>query len=66
MIYNDSFGELVFDVNLFSPDGRELYRSNMSKKVSLDDKSFLSLARGLSNALAEGMVEVKNSVVKYI
>jgi hypothetical protein len=66
MIYNDSFGELVFDVNLFSPDGRELYRSTMSKKVSLDDKSFLSLARGLSNALAEGMVEVKNSVVKYI
>jgi len=63
---NDSFGELVFDVNLFSPDGRELYRGTISKKVSLDDKTFLSLARGLSNAIAEGIVEVKNSVVKYI
>ncbi len=63
---NDSFGELVFDVNLFSPDGRDLYRSSMSKKVALDDKSFLSLARGLSAALAEGIVEVTNSVVKYI
>jgi len=63
---NDSFGELVFDVNLFSPDGRELYRSIMSKKVGLDDKNFLSLARGLSDALAEGIAEVTNNVVKYI
>ncbi len=63
---NDSFGELVFDVSLFSPDGKELYRSTISKKVNLDDKSFLSLAKGLSNALAEGIEEVKDSVVESI
>ena len=63
---NDFFGEVVFDVNLFSPDGRELYRSAMSRKVGLDDKSFLSLAKGLSAALAEGIAVVKNSVVNFI
>jgi len=62
----DSFGELLFDVNLFSPDGKEIYHSTISKSVKLDDKSFLSLAKGLSNALAEGIVEVENSTIKSI
>lgn len=56
---NDSFADLVFDVNLVSPDGMELYRSTVSKKVKLDERSFLSLARGLSSALSEGIGEVR-------
>ncbi|MEW6417782.1 MAG: ABC-type transport auxiliary lipoprotein family protein [Nitrospirota bacterium] len=62
----DSFGELVFDVSLLSPDGRELYRNTISKKINLDDKSFLSLARGLSDAIAEGIKEVEDSTIKSI
>lgn len=57
-----SFGELVFDANLISPDNRELYSGTISKKVKLDDKSFLGLARGLSSALEEGMAEIKTSI----
>jgi len=63
---NDSFGELLFDVNLFSPDGRELYIGTISKKVKLDDRGFLSLAKGLSSALTEGIGEVRNSIVIQI
>lgn len=59
---NDSFADLVFDVNLVSPDGMELYRSTVSKKVKLDERSFLSLARGLSGALSEGIGEVRKVV----
>jgi len=63
---SDSFGELLFDVNLFSPDGRELYIGTISKKVKLDDRGFLSLAKGLSSALTEGIGEVRNSIVIQI
>src|SRR4030043_270678 len=63
---SDSFGELLFDVNLFSPDGRELYSGNISNKVKLDDRGFLSLAKGLSSALTEGIGEVRNSIVIQI
>jgi uncharacterized lipoprotein YmbA len=62
----DSFGELVMDVDLLSPDARELYRSSISKRVRLDDQSFLSLARGLSSALAEGISEVRSNIVQSI
>jgi uncharacterized lipoprotein YmbA len=63
---NDSFGEFVCDVSLFSPDGSKLYHSNVSKRVKLDDRSFLSLAKGLSSALNDGIGEIKNSVIKFI
>ena len=62
----DSFGELVMDVDLLSPDARELYRSSISKRVRLDDQSFLSLAKGLSNALAEGISEVRGNIIQSI
>lgn len=63
---NDSFADLVFDVNLVSPDGMELYRSTVSKKVKLDERSFLSLARGLSGALTEGIGEVRKNIIIQI
>jgi len=62
----DSFGELVMDVDLLSPDARELYRGSISKRVRLDDQGFLSLAKGLSSALAEGISEVRSNIVQSL
>ena len=59
---NDSFGDLFFDVQLSSPDGKELYHQTISKHVKLDDETFLSLAKGLSAALSESIEEVSESI----
>jgi hypothetical protein len=59
---SDSFGELVFDVNFFSPDGREIYQNTISKNSKLEDKTLSSLAKGLSSALAEGVEELRSSI----
>jgi uncharacterized lipoprotein YmbA len=59
---NDSFGELIFDVQLLSPDGKELYQNSISKRTKLEGRSFLSLSKGLSGALAEGVVEVRDNI----
>jgi hypothetical protein len=62
----DSFGELLMDVDLLSPDAKELYRGSISKRVRLDDQSFLSLAKGLSSALTEGISEVRGNIVQSL
>jgi ABC-type uncharacterized transport system auxiliary subunit len=62
----DSFGELIMDVVLFSPDMKVLYQDNIIKKVKLDDRDFLSLAKGLSIALTELIAEVRNNIVQSI
>ena len=62
----DSFGELIMDVDLLSPDARELYRGSISKRERLDDQGFLTLAKGLSSALAEGISEVRGSVIQSL
>lgn len=59
---NSPFGELVFDAKLSSPDSRQIFSVIISKKVKLDDKTFLSLAKGLSVALAEGIEEMKKDI----
>lgn len=56
------YGELLFDASLITPDNREIYRDTISKRVKLDDRSFLSLAQGLSTALAGGVDEVKRGI----
>ncbi len=58
-----AFGELSFDAELFSPNGSEQYRGTIDKIIKLDDKNYLSLAKGLSSALSEGGEEVKKQVV---
>jgi len=60
---SDSYAELLYDVKLFSPDIVDLYHVTISKKVKLDDKSFLSLAKGLSSAMSDGIKEVTDSIV---
>ena len=59
---NDSFGEVVLDVQFLSPDGKELYQNSISKRTKLEDRTFLSLAKGLSDAVAEGVEEVKDNI----
>lgn len=59
---NDSFGELAIDVQLLSHDGKVRYQQTISKRIKLEDRSFLSLAKGLSGALAEGVEEVRDNI----
>jgi len=63
---NDSFGDLFFDVQLSSPDGKELYHETISKHVKLNDETFLSLAKGLSSALSESIEEVSKIITERL
>lgn len=59
---NDSFAELALDVQLLSHDGKVLYQHTISKRIKMEDGSFLSLAKALSRALAEGVEEVRDNI----
>lgn len=61
-----SFGLLVFEAKLLSPAGRELYSDTVSKKVRLEEKSFLALAKGLSEALSDGISDIKTGTGKAV
>lgn len=61
-----SFAEVAFDVSLVSPEGKNLYRGSITKRVKLDDRSFLSLAKGLSSGLGESVAEVKSDIEKSL
>lgn len=61
-----SYAELAFDVRLISPEGKELYQTAVSKTSKLGDRTFLSLAKGLSSALTEGAEEVRNNLEKAL
>jgi uncharacterized lipoprotein YmbA len=63
---NDSFSELVLDVSFISPEGKELYQNSISKRTKLEDRSFLSLAKVLSGALAEGVEEVRDNIDRFL
>lgn len=63
---NSALGQIIFDSEFYAPDGKELYHGTISKKIKLEDKTPLSLAKGLSTALAEGIEEVKGSIVKTL
>ncbi len=57
-----SYAEIALDVSLVSPEGTTLYQSSITKKIRLEDRSFLSLAKGLSSALGEGTEEVRGGI----
>ncbi len=61
-----SFAEVAFEVSLLTPEGKNLYQNSVTKKVKLVDRSFLSLAKGLSSALGEGTEEVTGSIAKAL
>ena len=61
-----SFAEIACDVSLLSPAGELLYRNSFVRKRQLADRSFLSLAKGLSSALEDVASEVREAVTKKI
>ncbi len=63
---DDSFGELDFGIVFLSPEGGILYSGSFSKEGKLDDKSFLSLAKFLSEALSQGLEEARAAIIKSI
>jgi uncharacterized lipoprotein YmbA len=59
---NDSYGELDYDIKVYSPESKELYRVTVLKKFKLGNSTFLCLAEGLSSALSESIKEVTGSL----
>ena len=55
---DDSYAELAFDAELYSPEGKELYHIQKQKKVQLDTNDPAGVAKGLSSALNESVKEV--------
>jgi ABC-type uncharacterized transport system auxiliary subunit len=60
---NDSYGELMFDCALYSSDEVRIFGSSIYKKTKLEDKTNLSLAKGLSKALDQAIKEAIEAVM---
>jgi ABC-type uncharacterized transport system auxiliary subunit len=60
---NNAFGELALDAKLLSPDNEEINRIAISKRVKLQDSSFLSLAKGLSQTVNDTVQEIKEALL---
>jgi len=60
------YGEISLEAEFISPDNRKLFTSTIDKKVKLDDRTFLSLAKGLSGALSEAVAEVRTGIIKAL
>jgi len=57
-----SFGEVDFDVNVLSPEGKEIYRKAISKKTAMQGKDNLDLAVSMSAALSEAVDEAMTGI----
>jgi len=62
----DYFGDILFDVKLLSPEGGEIYRETVSRHVMLEDRTFLSLAKGLSAALSDSVQELTGRITAQL
>lgn len=63
---SESFGAMMFGAKLFSPEGKVVYQETISKHIRLEDRTFLSLAVGMSRALSESMEEVREGIIKSV
>jgi len=61
-----SFGDLALEAKLLSPEDEELNRTTIAKRVRLEDKSFLNLAKGLSSAVNDSVREIRDVLVNNI
>ena len=59
---NGAFGEVDFDVNVLSPEGKEIYRKTIARKVALERKDNVSLAKALSAALSDAVNEAMTGI----
>jgi ABC-type uncharacterized transport system auxiliary subunit len=59
-------GEIFFTAFLYAPDGTEVYRNVFAQKLTLENKNFDSLAKGLSAALTDCMKELRNGLINSV
>jgi hemerythrin-like domain-containing protein len=57
---------MMFGAKLVSPEGKVIYQETISKHIRLEDRTFLSLAVGLSRAFSESMEEVREGVIMSV
>ncbi|TAN43700.1 MAG: hypothetical protein EPN22_09765 [Nitrospirae bacterium] len=57
-----SSAELLFDVSLISPEGKEVHNQRISKQVKLEDNAFRNLAKALNSAVLEAAKELTKRV----
>jgi uncharacterized lipoprotein YmbA len=62
----ESFGEVLFDVTLIGSSGEAIFQRTVEKRVRLEDRTFLGLAKGLSNSLSEGLEEVRSGIYSHL
>ena len=63
---SNTYGELVLDARLLSPENEEISRIAISKRVKLQARSSLDLAKGLSEAVNNAVQEIRESLLKNI
>jgi hypothetical protein len=59
---NESFADLMYEIEFSSPAGDRLYRKTVSKHIVLNDRTFLSLAKGLSKTVSESVAEETSNI----
>jgi len=60
------WGELSMDVSLFDHEMKRLHLSTFEKKEKLGSRDFRDLAHVLSTLLAEGLEEVKGTIMQHV
>ncbi|MBA4371406.1 MAG: hypothetical protein C0402_00945 [Thermodesulfovibrio sp.] len=59
-----SYGHLLLEVRLRSPEGKEIYKETISKTVRMEDRGFANLAKALSGALHEGTGQIQAGIAR--
>jgi uncharacterized lipoprotein YmbA len=63
---NETYGMIAMNIVLFDPSGKELFRDTISERISLNEKSFLSLAKHFSKTLSEGIDKIQTRIRKEL
>ncbi|GAB4486625.1 MAG: hypothetical protein OHK006_14690 [Thermodesulfovibrionales bacterium] len=58
--------ELAMDVQVVTPEGREVIRRSIAKKSALDASDYVSLAKGMSTMLGEAVAEIKADLLQHV
>jgi uncharacterized lipoprotein YmbA len=61
-----TYGVFAMNIVLRDPSGKTLFTEKISRKIVLDEKSFLSLARNLSITLSEELEKIQNRIRKAV
>lgn len=58
--------ELAMDVQVISPEGKEVLRRSIARQAALGGADYLSLAKGMSEMLGESVAEIKADLLKHV